>query len=111
MEKISLKAWNRVLLGKHIAMEIEALDEKNRRWISIIPNSGKQLNENTKNYKYQILDFELNKNLIETYFGNDDMSNQNRIYVNDEDELYQVLYEMNIDATKFTAPFNCDYPF
>lgn len=61
MEKISLKVWNRVLLGKGIAMEIEAVDEKNRRWVSIIPNSGKQLSEISKNYKYQIFDFELDK--------------------------------------------------
>jgi hypothetical protein len=110
MEKINLKAWNRVLLGKDIAMEIEALDEKNRRWISIIPNSGKQIGEIPKKYEYQILDFELDKDLIDTYFGNEDMLNQKRIYVNTEDELYQVLSEMNIDVTEFTAPFNCDYP-
>ncbi len=111
MEKINLKAWNRVLLGKDIAMEIEALDGKNRRWIGIIPNSGKQLSKIPKNYKYQIFDFEIDKNLIETYFGNEDMLNQKRIYVNTEDELYQILSEMNIDVTEFTAPFNCDYPF
>ena len=111
MEKISLKAWNRVLLGKDIAMEIDALDDKNRRWISIIPYSGKQLSKIPKNYKYQILDFELDKNLIDTYFSNEDMLNQKRIYVNNEEELYQVLSEMNIDVIEFTAPFNCDYPF
>jgi hypothetical protein len=111
MEKISLKVWNRVLVGKDIAMEIETVGEKNRRWVSIIPNSGKQVSEISKNYKYQIFDFELDKNLIDTYFGDDDMINQKRIYVNTEDELYQVLSEMNIDVTGFTAPFNCDYPF
>jgi hypothetical protein len=115
MEKISLKVWNRVLLGKNIAIEIAALDEKNRRWICIYPNlaSNKdvQIPSIPINYKYQIFDFELDKNLVGTYFGNSDMLNQNRIYVNNEDELYQVLYEMKIDVTGFTAPFNCDYPF
>ncbi len=111
MEKINLKAWNRVLLGKDIAMETEALDEKNRRWISIIPNSGKRLSEIPKKYEYLIFDFELDKNQIDTYFVNEDMLNQKRIYVNTEEELYQVLSEMNINVAEFTAPFNCDYPF
>ncbi|MEY4539746.1 MAG: hypothetical protein RLZZ306_1503 [Bacteroidota bacterium] len=115
MEKINLKAWNRVLLGKDIAMEIEALDEKNRRWLCIYPNleSNREMQTSKipKNHKYQLFDFELDENLIDTYFGDDDMLNQKRIYVNTEDELYQILSEMNIDVIEFTAPFNCDYPF
>ena len=110
MEKISLKAWNRVLLGKDIAMEMDASDEKNRRWISIIPNSGKRLSEIPKKYEYLIFDFELSKNLMDTYFEDSNMLNQKRIYVNTEEELYQVLSEMNINVVEFTAPFNCDYP-
>lgn len=112
MKVIKPKIWDRLVSnGNSIAAEIEASEKNSRRWVAIYKNSDKsKINQHLPNYRYSILDFELDESLIDTYFGEEDKKNQKRYYINSEEEIYEKLKELNIDPDLFDFPWACEYP-
>ncbi|SFF57832.1 hypothetical protein [Thermoflexibacter ruber] len=112
MNLIKPKIWNRLVLnGDYIVAELKATEDNNRRWVAIYKNNGKpKINKNLPEYKYLILDFELDKSIIDTYFGEEDKKNQKRYYLNSEEEIYKKLNELNINPDLFDVPWASEYP-
>lgn len=108
--KFDLAIYNRLKSGKHIALELKSTSEHLRRWIAIYKPDGEPINKNIPKRIYSIVEFELNVNKMEEYFGDEDMLNQKRFYANSEEELISILNSLNIDIGKFTYPWKCDYP-
>lgn len=107
MEKFKPDVWNRLhYTVKYIASELESSRVGLRKWIAIYPV---EKNENT-DYKYTLLEFELEEELIDEYFGEEDKLNQKRYNVTDEKELISLLEGLGISLEKFTYPWRCDYP-
>ncbi|SEL69336.1 hypothetical protein SAMN04488505_102869 [Chitinophaga rupis] len=100
----------RLKSGGHIAVEVSATSDQNRRWIAIYKPNSKPIDETIPEHIYSILDFELKKEKTDEYFADEDMLNQKRYYVNTEEELIDLLLDLRVDPKRFTYPWKCDYP-
>lgn len=113
MARIDLKVWNRLTITKgEIASEIPSFHENMRRWIAIYPNTGKQIDKNVPPHEFSVLDFELDRQLMQKYSGDEDliMVNKKRYYLNSEQELYLLLEKLGINPALFNAPWHNEYP-
>ena len=111
MKTFKEKMRNRLIYNKsEIAIELESSSEGLRRWIAIYPRFEDPVDQSIPDHAFSILDFELSKDLVDEYFGEEDKVNQKRRYVNNEEELYSALALMGVNPEDFDAPWNCDYP-
>lgn len=113
MTRINIKAWNRLTLTKgEIAAEVPSSQENMRRWVAIYPNTGKHISKNIPPHEFSVLDFELDKQLMQEYEGDEDliMVNKKRYYLKNEEELYQLLEGLRLNPELFNAPWHNDYP-
>ncbi|WP_217602463.1 hypothetical protein [Chitinophaga sp. GbtcB8] len=113
MEKtFDLAVYNRLKGGGHIAAEIDPSCDQYRRWVAIYKPQSAPINKNVPEHLYLIRDFELEKDKIGEFTGDEDliMHNKKKYYVNSEEELFEKLKSENIDPGKFTSPWRCDYP-
>lgn len=111
MGKINLKVWNRLQSGKVIATELEPSNSSFRRWIGIYPLFQSERLQNTyPRFRYKILEYELDKTLIDKYFGETDRKNRKDIFVINDEELYEKLEELQVKPEAFDSPWNCQYP-
>jgi hypothetical protein len=90
--------------GGHIVAELIPTSDKFRRWIAVNQPQRHPLDDNASLHVYSVLDFELDKSLINEYFGDEDMVNQRRYYAETEDELIKLLISIGIDLSAFTYP-------
>jgi hypothetical protein len=109
------KVLNRLLYEKgEIAAEIQASIPGCRRWVAIYPaqdtHSLDPFQKTMPKHAYSVLDFELKQELIDEYFGEEDKLNQKRYYLNRLNELDRLVSTLKIDLTRFTFPWNCNYP-
>jgi len=116
MEKFDTAISTRLLdNGENIATELHSNAKGCRRWMSIFkakePHKFEPANSNIPKHDFSILDFELKLEKIDTYFGDEDMLNQKRVYFKSLDELIVYLNDLNISPKNFTYPWKCDYPF
>ena len=108
--KLEIAIYNRLKNGDYIAAELKPVSEQRRRWIAIYKPKGKSVQENIPDHVFSVLDFELDKKMIDEYFGDEDTINQKRYYANTEEELFDILDSMGINLKTFTYPWKCDYP-
>lgn len=106
-----LDILNRLRDGGQIVAELKASSESLRRWIVAYKSKEYPLQENPPQHLYSIFEFELDKKLIDEYFGDEDMLHQRRCFADTEKELTELLTSMDIDLASFTYPWKCDYPF
>ena len=111
MERIKPKVWNRLTMNStEIAAEVESSAPTLRHWVVIFPNLGKHIDINVPPHKFSILDFELDRSLVDEYFSEEDKVNQNRYYVEDEEDLYEVLKKIKMSPELFDVPWKYDCP-
>jgi hypothetical protein len=113
MENFDESVWNRLYHeGKHIAAELQSTIQDCRRWIAIYKSEPDNILSPWEKpvYKYSILDFELNKDLVDEYFSEEDKQKQKRFFANSELELVNFLHQLNVQPSQFTYPWKCDYP-
>lgn len=107
MNEFKKSIWNSLYYsGDPISAELEASASNLRHWIAIYKIKEADFIDN----KYTVLEFELDKDLVDEYFGDEDKQNQKRYYVKDEDELIALLNKLEVPLNLFTHPWKCDYP-
>jgi len=111
-ETFNLAVYNRLKSGGHIAAEIDPSCDQYRRWVAIYKTQSAPTNKNAPEHLYLIRDFELEKDKMSEFEGDEDliMHNKRNHYVNSDEELFKKLRSENIDPGKFTSPWRCDYP-
>lgn len=108
---LKLEILNRLNNGGHIVAELNAGSDNLRRWIAVFKTKTYPLQDNPPQHLYSILDFELDKGLIDEYFADEDMLHKKRYNADTIEELTELLSSLNIDLPSFTYPWKCDYPF
>jgi hypothetical protein len=96
--------------GKPVAQELTASRDQYRKWVAIYKNKGEDSMEPVSAWEFVISIFEIDKENVDENFGPDEMYNIRRYYAKDQEELREKLYQLNIDLSKFTYPWKCDYP-
>jgi len=108
-----LAIYNRFRMGKEIAAELNPTANHLRRWIVIYQPEGRSLNINIPEHVYYIRDFELEKEKMSEFIGDEDliMCNERQYYLNSEEELINLLLDLRVNPKRLTYPWRCDYPF
>jgi hypothetical protein len=114
MERIPIKAWNRIeMLRQPIAAEILSGD-KQRRWKAIYCTGSNSTSDSPTPHHYFLLDAEFDAaGLAEQEpYGDEDLAitHQVRYYVSSEDELYPLVLKLNADPQLFDTQWHVDYP-
>ncbi len=113
MEDFNKSVWNRLYYqGEYIAAELPSSQENYRRWVAIYKSKPEHPLSPWEEsvYKYSVLDFELDSNLVDEYFSEEDKLNQRIFYADSEVTLLDILHKQNIAPSLFTYPWKCDYP-
>jgi|SRR5690606_1126015 len=105
MKGISPKVWNSLLTGNHIAQEIDSNNKLNRKWIAIYQSDDEK-------YMYRVFFIELPKEILDNdYDWSEDEEVSEELYFKTEDELFFYLNNNEIDCSKFTYSWKCEYPY
>ena len=110
---IHQKLWNRIdMLGAPIAAEVPASASHVRRWVCIYVG-GRSLVPSLPPHKYQVYEFELLKDKLAEYEGDEDLiiTSSSRHYINSISELDALLSRLGVNPELFDAPWHVDYPF
>jgi len=107
-----LAILNRLKQGGNVAAELPSSSDKYRRWIAIFKSRKSALEEENPNYEFSIFDFELEKDKMDEFKGDEDliMINENRYYLSSFEDLVEKLLSLKVDPSIFTYPWKCDYP-
>ncbi|PSL28161.1 hypothetical protein [Chitinophaga ginsengisoli] len=108
-----LAIYNRFRMGKAIAAELDPTAAHLRRWIVIYQPEDRSLNINIPEHVYNVHDFELEKEKMTEFIGDEDliMCNERRYYLNTVEELINLLLDLHINPKLLTYPWRCDCPF
>lgn len=107
-----LAILNRLKQGGKVAAELPSSSDGYRKWIAIYKSKPSLLEEETPKYAYSIFEFEIEKDKIQEFKGDEDliMINKNRYYLSTFDELIEKLISLSVDPSIFTYPWKCDFP-
>lgn len=121
--KIPQKVWNGIEFGSYtkVAQEIVTGNESTRRWVAIYANYKLDFEnkeyyfflEDTKEYMFCVVDFEMDKTLVELHEGisdDEELLNLKVYKVNSVEELSTLLNEEGINQELFVPEWRCDYP-
>jgi hypothetical protein len=111
---MSVNAINRLkMLRQEIAAEISTRDSNRRAWVAVYPPieyKPETVIRDRKENTYLLKKFEIPKELVHEYFGQNDVYSLQQAELASLEEVEKVLSQWNIDSSILTAPWNCDYP-
>src|SRR5687767_7004629 len=110
MTQLTIQSKNRLEQGELISQELNTKNNEFRRWIAIYPLKEDGLKKKYEGFKYKVIDFELNKQLVDEFFSEDDKKNSKEYFVISESELLKLFLEIGVDPQKFDVPWKNDYP-
>ena len=112
---LSVKAINSLkMLRQEIASEIPAEDLNRRAWVAVYPPLKQQLINvvpgRWRGDTYLVKKFEIPKELVDEYFGQDSVYNLQKEEATSIEEVEQILAQWGIDSSTLEAPWHSDYP-
>lgn len=82
---------NSLLRGRVVATELSASSDKTRKWAAVYPILRKPYNISGDEIHYRLMIFEINKTLVEEYFGDEDILNKKVLVFETEASLYEEM--------------------
>ena len=103
---LTLKIINQLEMAKTpVAIETVPSSSELRSWVAVYPKQP----EKGLDY-FELRSFEIRKELVDEYFGQEEVQNSRSQKVATIDEVEQVLQEWGVASEDLQVSWNCDYP-